>query len=182
MTLLEAIASYVPGNEQESVDRLVMLSALGRGEKLLTRDNLVMHFTASSWIVNPEHTKALMVYHNLYDSWSWAGGHADGEEDLLKVALREAEEETGARVRPVKTDVYSLETLTVNPHMKRGRYVPAHLHLNLTYLLEADESEKLIVKPDENQAVAWFALSEAVAASTEPCMRPIYEKLNARLR
>jgi ADP-ribose pyrophosphatase YjhB (NUDIX family) len=85
-------------------------------------------------------------------------------------------------VRPVKTDVYSLETLTVNPHMKRGRYVPAHLHLNLTYLLEADESEKLIVKPDENQAVAWFTLSEAVAASTEPCMRPIYEKLNARLR
>ena len=182
MSLLETIASYKPESEQESVDRLVMLSALGRGEKLLTRDNLVMHFTASAWITNPARTKVLMVYHNLYDSWAWTGGHADGEEDLRSVALREAEEETGARVRLVRPDVYSLETLTVNPHVKRNRYVPAHLHLNLTYLLEADESEKLIVKPDENQAVAWFTLSEAVAASTEPCMRPRYEKLNARLR
>jgi 8-oxo-dGTP pyrophosphatase MutT (NUDIX family) len=182
MTLLEAIASYKPGNEQEEVDRLVMLSALGRGEKLLTRDNLTMHFTASGWTVNRARTKALMVYHNVYGSWSWTGGHADGEEDLRKVALREAEEETGVRVHLARPELYSLETLTVNPHMKRGRYVPAHLHLNLTYLLEADESERPTVKPDENRAVAWFPLQEAVAACSEPWMRPVYEKLNARLR
>lgn len=182
MSLLETIASYAPESEQEAVDRLVMLSALGRGEKLLTRDNLVMHFTASAWITNLTRTKALMVYHNLYDSWAWTGGHADGEEDLRAVALREAEEETGARVRLVRPEVYSLETLTVNPHMKRGRYVPAHLHLNLTYLLEADETGKLTIKPDENRAVGWFPLEEAVQACTEKWMRPVYEKLNARLR
>jgi len=181
MSLLETIASYTPDCEQEAVDRLVMLSALGRGEKLLTRDNLVMHFTASAWITNPARTKVLMVYHNLYDSWAWTGGHADGEEDLRAVALREAEEETGARVRLVRPDVYSLETLTVNPHMKRSRYVPAHLHLNLTFHLEADENQKLSIKPDENKAVGWFSLEEAVRACTEPWMRPVYEKLNARL-
>lgn len=182
MTLLETIASYAPENEQEAVDRLVMLSALGRGEKLLTRDNLTMHFTASAWITNPSRTMVLMVYHNLYDSWSWTGGHADGEEDLRAVALREAEEETGARVRLVRPEVYSLETLPVNPHMKRGRFVPAHLHLNLTFLLEADENAPLAAKPDENRAVGWFPLNGAVAACTEPWMRPVYEKLNARLR
>ncbi len=182
MTLLQTIASYAPGNEQEAVDRLVMMSALERGEKLLTRDNLTMHFTASAWITNPARALVLMVYHNVYDSWSWTGGHADGEEDLRAVALREAEEETGAHVRLVRPEVFSLETLTVNPHMKRGRFVPAHLHLNLTYLLEADESEVLTVKPDENRAVGWFPLNDAVAACTEVWMRPVYEKLNARLR
>jgi 8-oxo-dGTP pyrophosphatase MutT (NUDIX family) len=181
MTLMETIASFAPGCEQEAVDRLVMLSALGHGEKLLTRDNLVMHFTASAWITNLARTKVLMVYHNLYDSWAWTGGHADGEEDLCAVALREAEEETGAHVRLIRPEVYSLETLTVNAHKKRGRYVPAHLHLNLTYLLEADEAGKLTVKPDENKAVGWFPLTEAVTACTELWMRPIYEKLNARL-
>ena len=181
MTLLETIATYTPQNEQETVDRQVMLTALARGEKLLTRDNLTMHFTASAWITNPGRSLVLMVYHNLYDSWAWTGGHADGEEDLRAVALREAEEETGARVRLVRPDVFSLETLTVNPHFKRGRFVPAHLHLNLTFLLEADESEKLTVKPDENRAVGWFPLHDAIAACTEPWMRPVYEKLNARL-
>jgi 8-oxo-dGTP pyrophosphatase MutT (NUDIX family) len=181
MSLIETIRAYRPGCAQEMADRQVMLAALERGEDLLTRENLVMHFTASAWIVNPPQTKVLMVYHNLYDSWAWTGGHADGEEDLLKVALREAEEETGARVQLLRPGVYSLETLTVNPHLKRGKYVPAHLHLNLTYLLEADESDHLAVKPDENRGVAWFTLSDAVAACSEPWMRPVYEKLNARL-
>lgn len=181
MSLLETIMGFTPGCGQEEADRQVMLSALGRGEALLTRDNLVMHFTASAWIANPPHTKVLMVYHNLYDSWAWTGGHADGEEDLRAVALREAKEETGALVRLARPCVYSLETLTVNPHIKRGKFVPAHLHLNLTYLLEADESDPLTVKPDENKAVSWFLLKDAISACSEPWMRPVYEKLNARL-
>ncbi len=181
MSLIKIIRAYQPDCAQEAADRHVMLTALERGEQLLTRENLVMHFTASAWIVNPPRTKALMVYHNLYDYWAWTGGHADGEEDLLKVALREAEEETGARVRLLRPGVYSLETLTVNPHIKRGKYVPAHLHLNLTYLLEADESDHLAIKPDENRGVAWFPLSDAVTTCSEPWMRPVYEKLNERL-
>jgi 8-oxo-dGTP pyrophosphatase MutT (NUDIX family) len=179
--LLETIMGFMPGCEQEETDRQVMLSALGRGEPLLTRDNLVMHFTASAWIANPEHTKVLMVYHNLYDSWAWTGGHADGEENLRAVALREAWEETGADVRLARPDVFSLETLTVNPHVKRGKFVPAHLHLNLTYLLTADEDARLSVKPDENRAVGWFSLKDAVSACSEAWMRPVYEKLNARM-
>jgi len=171
MTLLETIASYTPENEQEAMDRLVMLAALGRGEKLLTRDNLTMHFTASAWITNPARTMVLMVYHNIYDCWAWTGGHADGEEDLRAVALREAEEETGARVRLVRPEVFSLETLTVNPHKKRGRFVPAHLHLNLTFLLEADERTPLTVKPDENRAVAGWS-PWRWAEGTQAGMRP----------
>ena len=66
-------------------------------------------------------------------------------------------------------------------HQKRGRTVPAHLHLNVTYLIEADEQEPLRIKVDENSAVQWFGVDEAVARSTEPEMQVIYRKLNQKL-
>ena len=139
---------------------------------------------ASAWIVNPERTKVLMAYHNIYDSWSWLGGHADGEEDLLAVALREVREESGIEhAQPVSGDIYSLEVLTVDGHVKRGAYVSSHVHLNVTYLVEASEEEMLAMKPDENSGVAWFGLEEAVAASSEPWFREnIYSKLNEKLK
>ena len=77
---------------------------------------------------------------------------------------------------------FSLEILTVDGHEKKGVYVPSHLHLNVTYLLEADEDDALSVKPDENSGVAWFSLDGAVAASTEPWFQErIYGKLNEKL-
>lgn len=181
--LKEQIERYVPCNEQEERDRQVMLELLESGQDLLTRENLLAHFSASAWIVNRERSRILMIYHNIYHSWSWTGGHADGEEDLLQVALREAREETGiVHIRPVSADIFSLEILTVNGHEKRGKYVPSHLHLNVTYLLEADERDSLTVKEDENSNVGWFDLEEGLAVCEEPWMvERIYKKLNARL-
>ena len=183
MTIMEELERYQPWNEQEERDRLVLLELLRAGWNLWTRENLVAHLTASAWVVSPDRRKVLMAYHNLYNSWSWLGGHADGERDLLAVALREVREESGlAVVQPVRRDLFSLEALTVEGHEKRGAYVPSHLHLNVTYLLEADDSQPLRVKPDENQAVAWFEKEEAVAASSEPWFRErIYRKLNDKL-
>ena len=125
-----------------------------------------------------------MVYHNIYHSWSWLGGHADGETDLLAVAIREVKEEAGiSDVRPVSEEIFSLESLTVDGHVKKGRYVSSHLHLNVTYLLEADEAEVLRIKPDENSGVRWFSLEEALAACSEPWMiERVYKKLNAKVR
>ena len=178
------LAAYHPCCEQEAVDRDVMLHFLRENTDAFTRENLVAHFTASSWIVNSSRTHALMAWHNLYRAWSWTGGHADGETDLLSVALRESREESGlVHVRPASEDIFSLEILTVDGHEKRGQYVHSHLHLNITYLLEADEADELRDKPDENSGVNWFSLDEAVAASVEPWMqRRVYEKLNAKLR
>ena len=160
-----------------------MLRAMERYDDLLTRDNPVMHFTASSWIVSPARDRVLMVCHELYRSWSWTGGHADGDPDLLAVAVKEAMEETGLReVRPVFPEVFSLELLSVAAHVKRGRHVSAHLHLNLTYLLEADPHAPLGSAPGETSAAAWFEPDIAVESSREPNMQVIYRKLNAKLR
>lgn len=182
-TLEQQLKEYHPYNEQEERDLAVIRSMLDAQPDIFTRENQVAHMTASSWLVNSARDKVLMVYHNIYRSWSWTGGHADGERDLLAVAMREAEEETGVqRLRAVTEDIFSVETLTVDGHEKRGVYVPSHLHLNVTYLLEADEEDALRVKPDENSGVQWFSLEEALGACSEPWMAErIYRKLNEKL-
>ncbi len=184
MNLYEQLQQYHPYNEQEANDCDVMLRLLEKEPNIFLRENRTAHFTASSWLLNREHDKVLMIYHNIYHSWAWTGGHADGEEDLLAVAIREAEEETGVTgIIPIKDGIYSLEILTVDGHEKRGAYVPSHLHLNITYLLEADEEAVLRIKPDENSGVKWFPLEEALKASSEPWMvERVYKKLNEKLK
>ncbi len=179
----EKIAEYAPVNEQETRDQALMLAFLDSFPDAYERSNPIAHMTASAWIVNPSLDRTLMVYHRLYDSWSWTGGHADGEKDLLSVALREVREETGlCHIRPLSTDIYSLEILTVDGHEKRGVYIPSHLHMNVTYLVEADEKDSLRVCEAENSGVRWFGLEEALRASTEPWfVERIYKKLNAGL-
>ncbi len=183
MNLKKQLEAYRPYNEQEAADKELILECLKREPDVYTRKNALAHMTASAWVVNKERTKVLMAYHNIYNSWSWLGGHADGEEDLLQVALKEVREESGVKnVRPVFKEIYSIESLTVDGHMKRGQYVSSHLHLNVTYLLEADEQEMLAAKEDENSGVAWFPLEDAVQASSEPWFREhIYRKLNEKL-
>ncbi|HJB13553.1 MAG TPA: NUDIX hydrolase [Candidatus Oscillibacter excrementigallinarum] len=183
VTLLEELEQYRPWNEQEERDRTELLRRLRSGEDLYTRDNSAGHLTASAWVVSPDRRQVLMAYHNIYDSWSWLGGHADGDRDLLAVAAREVREESGlTAVRPVSRSIYSVEILTVDGHEKRGAYVSSHLHLNVTYLLEADPADPVRCKPDENSRVGWFGLEEAVAASSEPWFRErVYQKLNEKL-
>lgn len=184
MDILSELTDYRPWNRQEERDREELLRRLQSGEELYSRSNASAHLTASAWVVSPERKQVLMAYHNLYDSWAWLGGHADGDHDLLGVALREVREESGLTdVRPLSDHIYSLEILTVDGHEKHGEYVSSHLHLNVTYLLEADPAAPVRCKPDENSRVGWFALEDAVTASSESWFRErIYNKLNEKLK
>lgn len=137
MSLYEAIYQYIPVNEQEESDKKQMLQFIKENTNYLERANQIGHFTASMWTVNPERTKTLMIYHNVYHSWSWVSGH-----------------------------------------VKKGVWIPSHLHFNLTYLAEVDEAEELRIKEDENSAVKWWENEDALKASTEPWMVDnIYRKL-----
>ena len=179
LELIHQIKKYKTFNEQEEKDKYLLLEWIMDHEDAFSRENKIAHITASGWVVNKDRSKVLMVYHNIYDSWSWIGGHADGETDLLKVAVREVKEEAGIKnVHPVSEEIFSLESLTVDGHIKNGSYVSSHLHFNVTYLLEADSEEQVSIKPDENSGVSWFTPEEALKKSTEPWfVEHIYSKL-----
>lgn len=177
--LIADIESYTPYNDQETADKALLLQWLRSGEDILTRGNLTAHLTASAWVVSPDRESVLMAYHNLYDSWAWLGGHADGDPDLRTVAAKEAMEESGiCAVRPLGNSIASLEILTVDGHEKKGKYVPGHLHLNVTYFFEADPDAPLREKADENSAVDWIRVEDIPRKSTEPWfVKHIYSKL-----
>lgn len=182
--LIRQLKDYTPWNAQESRDLPLIIQHLENTPDVFTRQNETAHFTASAWVVSPDRTKVLMAYHNLYHSWAWLGGHADGETDLSRTAIREAMEESGLQhVRLLSEDALSVEILTVNGHEKKGSYVPSHLHLNVTYLLEADPAEPIRIQPEENSGVDWIPVEEIARRSSEPwfCER-IYSKLCDKVR
>ena len=148
----QTIRGYVPKDEREAAEKAEILTLIDReGERLLTRDCAYAHVTASS---------------------------ADGETDLLHVAMREAREETGIeRLRQIGNGAASLEILPVWAHVKRGKAVGSHLHLNVSYLFEADDSLPLRVAEDENSAVGWIAIDRLAESVREKDMLPTYEKL-----
>lgn len=182
--LKENIEKFIPYNEQEKVDKNIMLKYINDFDNVLTRENEYGHFTSSAFVLNKERTKILMIYHKIYDSWAWTGGHSDGDSDLLYVAMKEAKEETGIRnVIPISKDIYSLEVISVNGHEKRGKYVGTHVHLNVTYILEADENEMLHTKEDENSGVKWVPIDEILEVTSEVWVRDrVYAKIIDKMK
>jgi len=179
---IKKIEEYNPNNEQERVDQKAMIAFAKRNSDALLRDNLVAHFTSSAIVLNTDLSKVLFIHHNIYNSWGWVGGHNDGDEDFLSVAIKEAQEETGVvNIVPMNKNIQGIDTIYVSNHMKNGKLIPDHVHMNVTFFLIADETEKLVIKEDENSGVEWFALEEALNVIDEPRMRPIYEKLFNRV-
>ena len=178
------IQMFKPYNEQEEVERKMMLEYINKFDDVLTRQNQFGHFTSSAFVLNKERTKILMIYHKIYNSWAWTGGHSDGDSDLLYVAMKEAKEETGIKnITPILDEIYSLEIINVNGHEKRGKYVGSHIHLNVTYLLEADENEKLHIKEDENSGVKWVPIEDVLNVTSEVWVRDrVYSKIINKMK
>ena len=182
MVLLDLIKEFIPSNEQEKRDKEATLKYINSFEDILTRDNGIIHITSSGFVINKDRDKTLMVHHNIFNSWSITGGHADGDDDLIHVAMSEVIEETGVEDIDLISDrIMSLDILPVHGHMRKGEYITSHLHISVVYLFQAYENEQLIVKPDENSAVKWIPLDEIDIYSNEPHMKKIYNKIIAKI-
>lgn len=184
MNYAEDILNFKPSCEQEENDKRLIVNLIKEyGEQLLYRECELFHITSSSLTMNKNLDKILMVHHNIYHSWSWIGGHADGEWNLLSVAMREIQEESGVlTVKPIVEAPISIDILTTNAHRKRGKYISSHLHLNVSYFILAEEGEPLRIKPDENSGVKWIPVDELEGYVTEPDMMTVYKKIIARMK
>lgn len=181
MTLREQIEKYVPFNEEEASIKEYMLEYIDTFKDVLTRDNHFGHFASSAFVVNQNHDKMLTVYHNIYDAWIFPGGHADGEEDLLSVACREVEEETGTKAKILDENIYTISADPIATHFKRGKFVPAHTHLGVLYLLEVNDNASLTFRSDESKGVKWIDFKEAVGDDIVDFARPIHERMIKKL-
>lgn len=183
MNLKQSVENYVPSTHEEAVEKEMILKYFDEFDDLLTRDNGMVHFVSSAFIVNKSKTKVLLIHHNLFNSWICCGGHCDGDGDALRVALKEANEETGLKnFKVLDEGIWGLEILPVDRHYKRGKYITSHVHLSLMYIIEADEDEMTTIKPDENTGVAWFDLQENNIDENKPDVYGVYKKLIDKMK
>jgi 8-oxo-dGTP pyrophosphatase MutT (NUDIX family) len=182
MSLITEINEFVPNNEQESQDKKVILDYIKQyPHNILLRNNEIAHITSSGFIMNPSLDKALLVHHNIRNTWAWTGGHADGDANLLQVAVREAKEETGVmNVIPLTPKIITIDILPVFGHWRKGKYVNTHLHLSIAYILIASEKETLTVNENENSGVSWFPIDKFTDAYFHEHDVYLYNKLIRR--
>jgi 8-oxo-dGTP pyrophosphatase MutT (NUDIX family) len=120
------------------------------------RDHLPGHVTGSAWVLNTNRTKVLLVHHAKLNRWLQPGGHADGDENVLAVALRELEEETGVKqVRPLVNGIFDID---IHPIPQRKDF-PQHDHYDVRFAFIADEREPLLVS-EESHDVQWVLMSD----------------------
>lgn len=183
MRYLQQIQSFVPQSTEEEKEKQLFLTYLSSFDDVLTRNNEICHLTSSAFVINKTRDKVLCIYHNIYNSWGWVGGHADGDDDLIYVAEKEAKEETSIpSVKLLNEQIVSLDIMPVLRHYRKGVYVPSHIHLSVAYLFEADENQTIQIQEDENSNVAWLTFDELLQKSTEPHMIGIYQKIINKIR
>lgn len=130
------------------------------------------HLTGSAWIVSPDRTRTLLTHHHKLDKWLQLGGHADGDGDLLAVALREAREESGlANVRAVSAAIFDVDRHWI-PARKTE---PAHWHYDLRFMIEADPNEPLVIS-SESKDLAWVEVARVTALNPEESMARMVRK------
>ena len=150
-----------------------MLSFYRTEREVFSKKNKKGHFTGSGWVVSPDKCKVLMTHHKIINKWLQLGGHANGENDLLKVALREAREESGLqRFEVLNKTVFDLD---IHRIPKIGSE-PSHLHYDVRFLLEADPEKEPIIISNESYDVAWVPIENVLILNPDKSIHRMVDK------
>ena len=171
LQLIQALKFYITPYAEESTYIKSFLELLESKDAYL-RTNLPGHMTGSVWIVNSTKQKTLLVHHVNLKKWVQPGGHADGDENILRVALREAEEETGIKKFKITPSIFDIDIHTIPA---RNNF-QEHLHYDIRFLIEADEHDPIIVS-EESHDVKWFAIGDLENYTTERSVLRMKEKI-----
>ena len=180
-SLREALSAYARRWPQD-IDTAVLFQALlleasqpGLPDPF-TRERLAGHFTASAWLVDRSGLRLLMTHHRKLDRWLQLGGHADGDRDLARVALREAEEESGLTDLHAEAEMFDLDRHWIPA---RGE-APGHWHYDVRYVVRVTGSETFAVS-DESHDLAWRRIAELIDDSQiDPSIQRMAKKWLSR--
>ena len=174
--LLTLLKDYSPRSDYERETRDAITAFVKEHIDCFMRELLVGHITGSAWVVNKAMTKTLLTHHNKLDKWLQLGGHCDGDSDVLRVALREAVEESGVYdIVPHSPDIFDLDIHKIPERRTETVVEPAHLHYDIRFLLIADESEPLAITA-ESKDLQWVELDNVQQLTNEESMRRMVAK------
>lgn len=168
--LLDHGRRSLPREESLAVEETI--SFVEAHPDVLLRTCLQGHLTGSAWIVSPDRRWTLLTHHAKLGKWLQLGGHADGNPDLLSVALREAREESGlSSLSAVGTALFDVDRHWIG---SRGSE-PGHWHHDLRFMIEADPAEALVIS-SESKELAWVEVSAVAGLNPEESMARMVRK------
>jgi 8-oxo-dGTP pyrophosphatase MutT (NUDIX family) len=174
LALLRAHAAH-PLDAHETAMTADTIAFVEAHADCLSRSCVPGHLTGSAWIVSADRTRTLLTHHLKLDKWLQLGGHADGDGDLLAVALREAREESGlTRVRAGSSEIFDLDRHWIPPRKSD----PGHYHYDLRFIIEVDSAEPLAIS-SESKDLAWVELDRVTALNPEESMARMVRKTQA---
>jgi 8-oxo-dGTP pyrophosphatase MutT (NUDIX family) len=170
--LLSELALYTPADAREAAMAAALTAFVSANVACFERTLLIGHLTASAWVVDETYTHALLTHHRKLGKWLQLGGHADGESDVRRAALREATEESGlATLRFAHHAIYDID---VHPIPARGAE-PAHHHYDVRFAFIADRNAPLVVS-EESHALAWRPIAQLDVADIDESVRRLARK------
>ncbi len=161
--LIAALERHAPYDAHEASMRARILEFVRGHEDCFERSQKAGHVTGSAWVVDSKRSRALLTHHAKLNKWLQPGGHCDGDGDVARVALREAQEETGIQELRVWGD--AIFDVDAHEIPARGEE-PAHVHYDIRYLIEAPADAPLVLS-DESHELKWVALEDVEKLNTD---------------
>lgn len=153
MDIVELLKKYDPVYEEEKASKIQMLKFISEHDDCFQRSQSAGHFTGSTWIVNCDNSAFLLTLHKKLKVWLQCGGHADGDPDITRVAMREAFEESGlTSLKLVSPEIFDIDAHKI----PEWNGVPSHYHFDIRFLVKVDDPRDFIKISGESLDLKWF--------------------------
>ncbi|MHC5109185.1 MAG: NUDIX hydrolase [Planctomycetota bacterium] len=173
--LLQQLRAYQPGDQAQESARDRMIDFISSYSDCFDRSLAIGHITASSLLLDYTGTRCLLTHHRKLGKWLQPGGHADGDTDVLRVAMREAEEESGLNgIAPVSPSIFDVDIHMIPDHDG----IPSHLHYDVRFLLRTTDRSPLVVS-EESFALAWVDSTDWHEFVTDESVLRLFRKWQA---